>query len=103
MAGFAELERNLIAERTALAMAHLKNQGRHVGSPAFGLDMVEGELQQNAAELATAERIAELRAQGLTYQQIADTLTAEGRPTKRGGRWYPTTVANVLERKATTR
>ena len=98
MAGFAELERNLIAERTALALAHLKAQGRHVGSPAFGLAMVDGELQANDDELVTAERMRELKAQNLTYQQIADTLTAEGRPTKRGGRWHPTTVANVLGR-----
>ena len=33
---------------------------------------------------------------GRTLQAIADDLNAENVPTARGGRWYPSTIAKVL-------
>lgn len=44
-----------------------------------------------------AQRIRELRADGLTLQAICDTLNAEGVPTPRGGaEWRPTSLRAVL-------
>ncbi len=44
-----------------------------------------------------AERIAELRAAGLTLQAIAEALEADGVPTPRGGvRWRPSSVQAAL-------
>src|SRR6516225_4068565 len=44
-----------------------------------------------------AERIAELRDQGLSLQAIADALNAEGIPTPRGGaHWRPSSVQSAL-------
>ena len=43
----------------------------------------------------------ELRATGASTRQIADALTAEGYPTKRGGRWASATVAGILTRDLT--
>lgn len=99
MAGFAELERNLISERTSAALQHKIAQGFHVGSPALGFDMVDGELQENTSEAATVARIHELHAAGYTLRSIASTLTAEGYQTKRGGAWGPSTVSYVLKRQ----
>lgn len=96
----AQWERETIGERTSAALRHKQSQGEHVGSPALGYDMKDGELVENAEEAAVVERIQELRAEGLTYQQIADTLTAEGLRTKRGGGWYPATVRNYVKRMA---
>lgn len=46
---------------------------------------------------AVAERIRELRAQGMTLQAICDTLNAEQVPTPRGGaEWRPTSLRSVL-------
>jgi DNA invertase Pin-like site-specific DNA recombinase len=98
MAGFAELERNLVSERTSLAMHHMQAEGRHLGAPPLGAEMIQGALVGIADEMATTRRMKALRNQGLTLQQIADTLTAEGLKTKRGGAWHPTTVARSLER-----
>ncbi len=98
MAGFAELERNLIAERTSAAMQHLKAEGRHVGAPGLGQRMEAGELVANPEESATVARILELRQAEKTLREIAATLTAEGRRTKRGGKWGPETVRQVLAR-----
>ena len=98
MAGFAELERNLISERTSAALQHKIANGEHVGAPALGFKMVDGELQENSSEKATVARIRELRAEGRTLRDIADTLTAEGWKTKRGGDWHSSTVSYVLKR-----
>jgi len=42
------------------------------------------------------ERIAAMRAEGLTLQAIADTMNAEGIPTPRGGaEWRPSSVQSA--------
>jgi DNA invertase Pin-like site-specific DNA recombinase len=44
-------------------------------------------------DAALKQRIADMRASGMTLQAIADTLNAEGVPTLRGGlRWRPSSV-----------
>ncbi|MBM3271059.1 MAG: recombinase family protein [Candidatus Sericytochromatia bacterium] len=94
----AQWEREAIGERTAAALAEKKRQGEHVGRPGFGFEIREGRLVQNDSETAIVDRILALRAAGLTLQAIADRLTAEGVPTKRGGKWAPAIVANLLAR-----
>ena len=109
LAGAAEMERNQIRERTAAALQHIKGTGAQLGGEALGWTRTDdtdeaGRLvvRKVQAECDTVERIMELRAEGMTLQAIADTLTAEGRPTKRGGQWYPMTVRNVLQRAEAT-
>jgi site-specific DNA recombinase len=105
MAGAAEMERNLVAERTSTALQHLKANGVQLGGEALGWTRTDDTdddgrrvVRKVAAECDTVDRIVALRAEGMTLKAISDTLTAEGRPTKRGGKWYPMTVRNVLQR-----
>lgn len=105
MAGAAELERNLIGERTKAALGHIRSQGAQLGGEALGWRRTDEEDEHGRQVIAdveteneTAGRIVELRSQGLTLQAIADQLTAEGRQTKRGGKWHACTVRNVLRR-----
>ena len=79
----AEWERNVLAERTRAALAARKAAGMRLGRPVT--------LAADARS-----RVAELRAEGLTLQAVADQLTSEGVPTARGGSWSPSTVAGVL-------
>jgi len=97
-AGFAELERNLISERTTAAMTHLKSEGRHVGSPGTGFEMLAGQLVVNEVEQIAVQRAVELRENCLTLREIAAQLEAEGHPTKRGGKWAPSVVREILTR-----
>lgn len=96
----AQWERETIGERTSAALRHKQANGEHVGSPGLGYQMVEGKLKAVEAELATVKRIIELRKSGETLQSIADTLNADDVPTKRGGKWHPSTVTYVLKREA---
>ncbi|OJY17176.1 MAG: hypothetical protein BGO98_13615 [Myxococcales bacterium 68-20] len=111
MAGAAELERNLIGERTKAALAHIKrDRSVKLGAPALGWTRTDerdadGRLvaREVDGEVATVNRIVELRAQGLSLRTIAATLTKEGRMTKRGGAWRPVTVDRVLRRQSCDR
>lgn len=93
----AQWEREAIGERTAAAMAQKKAQGEAVGRPGYGFEIRDGKLARVEAEAAVVERVVALRGEGLTLQQIANALNAEGTATKRGGRWAPQTVANLLK------
>lgn len=88
-AAFAELERNLISERTRTALQHKKAQGIRLGGIPLG---------ETEEELRTVARIFELRGQDVTFRAIAATLTAEGHRTKKGGQWAAQTVRKVLAR-----
>jgi len=93
---FNELERALIAERTTEALAELRQQGRAWNHAPFGWRAVEGHLQPDADEQRTLTRIRKLRSSEMGYLKIADTLNAEGHPTKRGGSWQAASVRSVL-------
>jgi DNA invertase Pin-like site-specific DNA recombinase len=80
----SEWEREIIGERTSAALQAKKGQGARLGRP-------------RGLPISVVYRIGELRGQGETLQSIADTLTAERIPTRDGGRWWPSTIAAVIE------
>jgi DNA invertase Pin-like site-specific DNA recombinase len=96
----AQWEREVISERTSTALQYKKSQGHHVGSPALGFQMIDKSLEKIESELETIARIEKLKKDGFKLQQIADQLNLQNIPTKRGGKWYPTTIKNVLEKIA---
>jgi len=100
-ATFAELERNLISERTKEALHQVKLNGGTLGRERFGWGRTE-EVDSDgrrkvvpiSAEIETVALCKALREQGITLQQIANRFNAENRPTKRGGKWHPSTIRN---------
>jgi len=96
MAGFAEFERNSISERTAVAMRHLKAKRNVYATIPLGFQRLGDDLVEDRAEMAVVQRIQDLHTFGRNYSQIAAELNAERVPTKRGGRWYPSTVRYLL-------
>lgn len=101
MAGAAEMERNLIRERTTAAMAHMRSKGERVGEVPYGYRLAaDGHtLEREPAEQACVALVRAYRTEGLSIRAIAARLDAEAVPA-RGGRWHPTTVARLLERDA---
>jgi DNA invertase Pin-like site-specific DNA recombinase len=85
MAGvFAELERDLIAERTKAALAVKKAQGAKLGRPATMPPQVR-------------RRIKRMHARGLGWTAIARKLNDDGVQTAQEGRqWYPSTVRSMF-------
>ena len=93
---FAELERELIAQRTAEALAELRNQGRVYGPIPFGYDGVDGQLVESPAEQVVLDFMQAMRRGGMSYARIAAWLNAERIPSKQGGRWHAMSVRSVL-------
>jgi site-specific DNA recombinase len=98
MGALAEMERELIGERTAAALAYKRDRGERLGTTPFGFKTPAPglELEPEPAEQAVIEHAVRLRRRGLSYRQVAARLNAEGAPTKRGARWHHTSVRNVV-------
>lgn len=99
LAGMAAQERLTIIQRTLAGKKEKAQKGGFAGGPAplgYARDK-DGGLQVVAEEAEVVRRIYTLRKQGRTLQEIADTLNAEGVPTKRGGSWYPGTIRYILD------
>ncbi len=108
LASVSQWEREACAERTKVALAHLRDRGVHVGRDGLGwmrADEIDDDGRRVVvpleAEIAVVRRIKALRRRGETFEAIAQLLNREGVPTKRGGnRWWATTVRNVVVRSA---
>jgi DNA invertase Pin-like site-specific DNA recombinase len=106
-AGFAEMERALIGERTSAALQHLKRQGVRLGGAPFGFRAVEpgGALEPDPGELAIVAEILRLRGTGApgdtltSLRAIAHHLTTAGHRTRHGGPWTPEIIRKILARR----
>ena len=102
LAGAAEMERNLTRERTRSAMAVKRANGQRIGSVPYGFDLGDDgvTLTENEVEQAVIRDIRTMRAAGKKLQQIADTLTEQGVPTKtrKSHRWTHQVVSRILSR-----
>ena len=98
------LKKNLISERTKEALTQVKIQGGVLGASKYGYSRSE-ELDEfgrkkvviNTEELKVVYECQALRDAGYSYQQIANKFNNEGRPTKRGGKWFASTVRNYCD------
>lgn len=79
MAGVAEMERNLISERTKAAMNHLKLQNKRIGGIPYGYQLADDKrtLVPNAEEQRVIAIARQKRGEGLSLRKIAAALTDE--------------------------
>ena len=68
------------------------------GAPPYGWRGEGGRLVKVPAEQKALRRIAELDAQGCSTREIAQWLSSERHPTKRGGHWSSAVVARIVRR-----
>ncbi len=101
----AQMERDLISERTKAVLNYKVDKLEYVGSPAIGYEASTGEskfLEINEREQDTVKRIHYLkRYKHLSLGRIAKELNENGVPTKRGGRWHSGTIKLILDRGET--
>jgi len=101
MAGAAELERNLIAERCNEGRNARKREGRRVGEIPFGFDLdpVTNILVDNDQEQEAIRLMERLKAEGHSYRAIARELERRGITTKKGkSTWSARQVIRIMER-----
>ena len=92
IAAVAELERELIGQRTREGLESQRAKGVRLGRPP----VIDPQL---------VERIQAMRDAGMTFAMIAVALNAEGVPTPRAGtrqagrEWWPSTIQRALRRE----
>jgi DNA invertase Pin-like site-specific DNA recombinase len=99
LAGLAEMESELIAERTREAMARCRREGRAVSSRTYGFRRVDDtkRVDEVPREMAIVERILALRDAGLSLNRVAERLNRYLVDAPRGKKWYPSSVKSVEE------
>lgn len=102
-AALSEKERELISTRTKAALQVLKSQGAQLGNRT---NLDEARRKSNATNRKQADNFADnvmatikqFRDNGETLPTIAERLNTMGVKTRRGGKWYASTVSNILKR-----
>ena len=97
LAVLAEFERDLVAERTAAALAHKKAQGERVGNVAYGFRLEADRVVQDKAEQGVIAKARALKAEGASLRAICATFKAEGILNRAGkSAWSPSKVHALL-------
>lgn len=94
---FAQMEREVITERTMLGRSGRAEKGffHGGGTDPIGYDYVDGQLVVNEEEAAQVRQVYELYAAGISVSEI--TRRMDGYSTKHGGWHHTSTVGNVLD------
>ncbi len=100
-ASLAEMERNLISERTVAALAQKKANGQKTGGLVpYGFRVEAGRLVPDPSEQRAIARMKELRSEGYSYRRIADALVTEGVLTRKGTPFQQTQIIRILKAAA---
>ncbi len=92
----AQMERDLISERTREALRYKISQGENVGSPPLGFLAEDKKLLRIDGEFKVVSYVKSLKRKKLSLRQIANRLNEQGVSTKRGGSWYAGMVRYIL-------
>lgn len=97
MAAMGEFERDVISERTREAMAHMKDQGKRVGSIPYGFELADdgGNLRQEKREQEIIRHVRTLRDEGMSLRAISDELAARGVFSRNGKPFHPQTLSRI--------
>lgn len=100
-AALAQLERDLIAERTRAALAELgRTTGDRGGRVPYGYLRTESGVRVDPAAAVIVRRIFSARRRGESLRDIAARLNAAGVDAPLGGQWRHTTVASILANRS---
>ncbi len=87
IATFAQLEADMVSERTKDALAEIKAQGKKLGAPSM-IDLGAVESVRQVQKLYNGG--------GYTHRTLAEELNRRGVATAKGGKWWPKTVRAAL-------
>ena len=100
---FATYERQLIGQRTSVALKAKRARGEKTGGDVpygYDLDRDGKTLKENDTEQEVIEIISELKQRGYSLRAIALELHKRGIFTKKGKEWKAATVSRIIKRAA---
>lgn len=93
----AEQERNNITKRTSGGRAVKAARGGYSGGrPPYGYKTMNGNLVIVEEEAEVVRRVFKMKDSGATYVEICDALNADGKTTKSGTKFLPSTLQIIL-------
>ena len=103
----AQHEREVISSRTKAALQVRKEQGKKLGTPRNlnnearqkGQYVRQQNARTNRANKQATEMVKLYRDKGLSLREIAGKLNEAGYNTRRGNRFFASTVKNLLDRQ----
>lgn len=93
-----QFERDVISERTKMAMQYLKDNNKVYSHIPYGFNEDQGHLIVNPEEQKIIEKMLSYQSIGFGHRKIATRLNKENIHSKQGGIWYAKTVKGILER-----
>lgn len=101
LGGLAQMERELIGERTKDALAQKRARGDWLGGTPLGCSRASegGLVLESGPEADAVGFILTARKEGATFRGIAESLRDRGFRTQRGGSWHDSTVRKVWARR----
>jgi site-specific DNA recombinase len=98
LASVSQWERESCGERTSLALAHKRAQGRVYGHVPFGYRREGEQLVGVPSELAALATLRDMRGAGTSLRACCAWLTSQGIAPRQGGRvWRACSVQQILE------
>jgi DNA invertase Pin-like site-specific DNA recombinase len=99
IAAMAEYESEAISQRTKEAMAIAKQRGVKIGNPCPDIPAINRAWSNSARQFRADHypTIQQMRAQGMTLEQIAQKLNERGIKTCQNRSWYASTVCRLIK------
>jgi DNA invertase Pin-like site-specific DNA recombinase len=99
---FHQLDRGLIVKRLTEGRSAKGEKGGYAyGAPRYGQTSVDKTLTADEQEERRVQEMERWRdEEGLSIRAIVARLNEQGIPSKRGGKWHPTTVSRLLSPEA---
>lgn len=100
LSALAQMERDLISERTKVALNYKRSQGGLAGGVPYGYrssgKKKSAILIEDDKEQKILKEILVVRMMGKSYNWIAENLNRQGISSRCNGRWYPQTIKSVI-------
>ena len=95
---FAEMERDLISQRTKAGLANAKAKGIKLGNPNLKTDNRKRKMKAAAYAESLRGIVTGLMNNGFTQRQIVNELNGSGLKTSRGCEFKLSTLQRILKR-----
>jgi len=93
---YAAFEREQTSERTKAVLNNKKSTGKAYCGSILGYDNVDGKMVPNEQELQIVEIIKD-NSKRMSPAKVADYLNEWGYKAKKGGKFFPSTIQNILK------
>jgi len=94
----ADIERDLISERTKNGLARAKAEGKRLGNPRFDLDNRRNKEEAQAYAESMRPILEGFSSQGMSQRAMVSELNRLGVKARRGGKWSLIQLQNVIKR-----